>query len=76
MAFHWKVVLTDAHKELGGIEVHAQRGHGGRLTHFVHASTYFALDFDCPVDTPVLSMADGEASGAACCGFLLAFEDV
>eukprot|EP00434_Breviolum_minutum_P000181 symbB.v1.2.000153.t1/scaffold9.1/size550961/9 len=35
------------------------QGHGGKLTHFAHPSTYYALDFDCPVGTPVLAMQDG-----------------
>lgn len=25
-----------------------KKGHGGKLTHFAHPSTYYALDFDCP----------------------------
>eukprot|EP00397_Hematodinium_sp_SG-2012_P062452 GEMP01084391.1.p1 GENE.GEMP01084391.1~~GEMP01084391.1.p1 ORF type:complete len:316 (+),score=66.77 GEMP01084391.1:29-949(+) len=36
------------------------QGAGGLLTHCVHQSTYFAVDFDCPVGTPVLAIADGE----------------
>lgn len=35
------------------------QGFGGRLTHFAHSSTFYALDFDCPLGTPVHSMADG-----------------
>ncbi|CAJ1370826.1 unnamed protein product [Effrenium voratum] len=35
------------------------QGHGGKLTHFAHPSTFYALDFDCPVGTAVLAMEDG-----------------
>jgi len=30
----------------------------GGLSHFVHAGTYYALDFRCPLKTPVLAVAD------------------
>jgi murein DD-endopeptidase MepM/ murein hydrolase activator NlpD len=32
---------------------------GGGLTHFAHSSTYHAVDFRCPVGTPVLALFDG-----------------
>ena len=32
---------------------------GGSLTHFAHPSTYHAVDFRCPVGTPVLAVFDG-----------------
>ncbi|CAK9017179.1 unnamed protein product, partial [Durusdinium trenchii] len=35
------------------------QGHGGRLTHFAHPSTFYALDFDCAVNTAVLAMEEG-----------------
>ncbi len=35
------------------------QGGGGGLTHFAHRSTYYALDFECPVGTPVLAVAAG-----------------
>jgi hypothetical protein len=31
---------------------------GGRLTHFAHPSTYHAVDFRCPIGTPVLAIFD------------------
>ena len=31
---------------------------GGRLTHFAHPSTYHAIDFRCPIGTPVLAIFD------------------
>ncbi|OLP85927.1 Glycyl-glycine endopeptidase ALE-1 [Symbiodinium microadriaticum] len=46
----------------GGLEIWGYGGHGGKLTHFAHPSTYYALDFDCPVGTPVLAMAEGTIS--------------
>ena len=32
---------------------------GGRLTHFAHGSTWHAVDFDAPVGTTLLAVADG-----------------
>lgn len=32
---------------------------GGALTHSIHESTYFAVDLDCPVGTPVLAVESG-----------------
>ena len=32
---------------------------GGLLSHYPHASTFYALDFRCPVGTPALAIADG-----------------
>ena len=34
----------------------------GGLTHFAHASTRHAIDFDAPVGTPALAVADGTVS--------------
>lgn len=31
---------------------------GGALTHFAHPSTYHAVDFRCPMGTPVVAIAD------------------
>eukprot|EP00439_Symbiodinium_sp_Y106_P047401 s881_g6.t1 len=47
---------------LAGGPFKCSQGHGGKLTHFAHPSTYYALDFDCPVGTPVLAMAEGTIS--------------
>ena len=33
---------------------------GGHLTHFAHPSTYHAVDFRCPVGTPILALFDAE----------------
>lgn len=35
------------------------QGSGGQLSHFAHPSTYHALDFDCEIGTPVLSIGQG-----------------
>jgi hypothetical protein len=35
------------------------QGSGGGLTHFSHPSTFHAIDFECPVGTPVLAVGDG-----------------
>ena len=35
------------------------QGCGGGLTHFSHASTWHALDFACPVGTPVVAVGRG-----------------
>ena len=35
------------------------QGFGGGLTHFAHPSTYHALDFRCPVGTPILAVGSG-----------------
>ena len=35
------------------------QGVNGRLSHFAHASTRYAIDLDCPLGTPVLAVADG-----------------
>jgi murein DD-endopeptidase MepM/ murein hydrolase activator NlpD len=35
------------------------QGHGGRLTHFF-PGTWHAIDIECPIGTPVLSVGDGE----------------
>lgn len=32
---------------------------GGGFTHFAHPSTYYAIDFRCPVGTPVVSVLPG-----------------
>ncbi|CAE7562671.1 unnamed protein product [Symbiodinium natans] len=44
---------------LEGGPFRCSQGRGGKLTHFAHPSTYHALDFDCPVGTPVLAMSAG-----------------
>ena len=33
---------------------------GGLLTHFAHPSTFYAVDFQCDVGTPIVSVCDGE----------------
>ena len=33
---------------------------GGRLTHFAHPSTFHAVDFRCPVGTPIVALFDAE----------------
>jgi len=35
------------------------QGSGGQLTHFAHPSTYHAIDLECAVGTPVLSICEG-----------------
>ena len=35
------------------------QGAGGLLSHYAHASTFYAVDFRCSVGTPVLALADG-----------------
>ena len=35
------------------------QGCGGGLTHFSHPSTWMALDFDCPLGTPVVALGAG-----------------
>jgi len=35
------------------------QGCGGGLTHFTHPSTFHAIDFECPVGTPVLAIDSG-----------------
>ena len=42
------------------------QGAGGRLSHFVHASTYYAVDFRCEPGTPVLAVADGTVIDVQC----------
>ncbi|CAE7158448.1 unnamed protein product, partial [Symbiodinium pilosum] len=44
---------------LAGGPFKCSQGPGGKLTHFAHASTYHAVDLDCPVGTAVVAMADG-----------------
>eukprot|EP00435_Cladocopium_sp_Y103_P043275 s1144_g12.t1 len=44
---------------LEGGPFRCSQGRGGKLTHFAHPSTFYALDFDCPVGTPVLAMEEG-----------------
>ena len=33
---------------------------GGTLTHFAHPSTFFAVDFRCPIGTPVVAVFDAQ----------------
>jgi hypothetical protein len=33
---------------------------GGKLTHFAHPSTYYAVDFRCDIGTSIVSIFDGE----------------
>lgn len=35
------------------------QGEGGSLTHFAHAGTFFAVDFRCPVGTPIVAVFSG-----------------
>eukprot|EP00617_Octactis_speculum_P026324 CAMPEP_0185755052 /NCGR_PEP_ID=MMETSP1174-20130828/13599_1 /TAXON_ID=35687 /ORGANISM="Dictyocha speculum, Strain CCMP1381" /LENGTH=357 /DNA_ID=CAMNT_0028433475 /DNA_START=63 /DNA_END=1137 /DNA_ORIENTATION=+ len=52
------------------------QGCGGGLTHFSHPSTFHALDFRCPVGTPVVAVGAGRVVEVrqACCvsGILVA----
>lgn len=44
----------------GGSSWLCTQSEGGALTHFAHPSTYYAVDFRCPVGTPVIAIFDGE----------------
>lgn len=44
---------------LKGKEFVCTQGPGGMLSHFVHASVYYAVDFRCPVGTPVVAIGNG-----------------
>lgn len=43
-----------------------RQGAGGLLSHYAHASTYYAVDFRCPEGTPVLAIGAGVVDGVRC----------
>ena len=43
-----------------GTEFACTQSEGGLLTHFAHPSTFFAVDFRCPIGTEIVATFDGE----------------
>lgn len=64
--YAWPQIVSDEVFDLayfplkrGSNEFLCTQSQGGMLTHFAHPSTFYAVDFQCSVGTPVLVVFDG-----------------